>query len=80
MEETGDVEFESPHLLHHHGLVTDQALALSTGRQRGPCTRWDRGVVACSQSNRWQLASGRRLWCDLALDVAGLEVDRWLGA
>ena len=31
MEETGDVEFESPHL-HQRGLVTDQALSLAPRR------------------------------------------------
>jgi hypothetical protein len=37
---------------------------------------WTWGVSACSQSHRRHLASGRPVWCDLSLEVAGLEVDQ----
>jgi hypothetical protein len=66
MEETGDEEFESPHL---HQQVWSR---LPKGGQRGLGARRHQGVSAFRQSNRRHLASGRRLWCDLSLDVAGV--------
>jgi hypothetical protein len=58
---------------HQQGLVAARSFALPKGGQaRSRHTLGPRGVSACSQSNRRHLASGRRVWCDLSLDVAGV--------